>query len=129
MAIAGQRAVATVVRLATGRRSVLPQNGPAEPDGPPEKPAKFKGRISDLWNELCGRAPWLTVADSYKMAVWCKLYVDFERSPKNFTATMHGHLRNAGSELGLDPMSRARIGQGVRGGKKADPAAKYLDGG
>lgn len=125
MALGGRRPTATVIKLATGKhgRIGIPEGEPIA-EGAPIKPPKLKGRVSALWDEVVERAPWLTSADSYKLHVWCALHAEFERAPRKMVAAMIAQLRNAGSELGLDPGSRARLG--TKPAPKADPANKYL---
>jgi hypothetical protein len=129
MAIRGRRPTATIIKLATGNpgNRPLPQAGP-EAAGSPLKPPKLRGRAATLWDEVVERAPWLTVADSYKLHVWCVLQAEFERAPRQMVAAMISQLRSAGSELGLDPGSRARLGQVKPNGAKKDAAEKYFSG-
>lgn len=126
MAIRGTRPTPTVVRLATGNpgKRPLPKDEPL-PQGPLVKPQKIRGRAAALWDEVAGVATWLTSADGYKLHVWCELHAEFERSPRRMVAARIGQLRAAGSELGLDPTSRARLGK-TDSGKKQDPAEQYF---
>jgi hypothetical protein len=126
MAVRGQRPTATVVKLATGNpgKRPLPKGEPIV-TGKPIKPAKLRGRAAELWDEICAIAFWLTAADSYKIYVWCELHAEFERSPRKMIAGRIGQLRAAGSELGLDPTARARLGSKTEK-EQQDPTANYL---
>lgn len=128
MAIRGQKPKATVVRLFEGNRGHRPvPQGEPEPIGGIEKPPKLRGRAEQLWDRFIARAFWLTWADGPKALIWCHLQAEFERSPANMVASRIGQLRALGSELGLDPASRARLGAKGDDAKKEDPAEKYLD--
>lgn len=126
MAIGGQRPKPTALRLITkaGHRPI--PEGEPEVSGSPVKPQKLRGRMLELWDEVVIRAPWLGEADSYKLHVWCALHAEFERGPSKMLSARIAQLRAAGSELGLDPSARARLGQkGNIGAKKDDPASEY----
>lgn len=126
MAVGGRKPTATIVKLAMGNpgRRALPQNEP-EAAGKPVKPPRLRGRAAVLWDEVVACASWLGTADSYKLHVWCELQSEFEKSPKKMLSARISQLRAAGSELGLDPSSRARLGKDT-GGKKDDPAKSYF---
>jgi len=104
------------------------------PGGDPVRPKWLKGRPASLWDEVLAFAYWLTVADSYKLAAWCDRQADFEKHRKTWTAADRREHRSLGSELGLDPSSRARMGNDLRGvgsgskeTKPKDVAAKYFN--
>lgn len=103
-------------------------------EGAPVKPKWLKGRGSQLWDEIMSFAFWLTVADSYKLAMWADRQADFEKpkSRESWTASDRREHRSLGSELGLDPSSRSRMGANLVGAKgsapkkpQEDPAKKY----
>jgi hypothetical protein len=127
MATRGRKPTATVIKLARGNpgRRPLPRDEP-RPQGDVEKPDGLSGRPSLLWDQFIERAFWLTWADGPKALIWCHLQAEFERKPGKMVASRIAQLRALGSELGLDPASRARLG--VRDDDKAreDPAAKYI---
>ena len=127
MAIRGSKPIATVIKLATGNpgRRPLPK---AEPivSGGLNRPAKIRWRAAALWDEVAGFAIWLGAADSYKLHVWCELQAEFERSPRRMLSARLAQLRAAGSELGLDPGSRARMGNNIAK-QDEDPAARYFN--
>lgn len=130
MAIGGQRPTPTVLKLVTGNPGRRPVST-TEPmvKGKPVQPTWLTGRGAELWEEVLGFAFWLTVADSYKTAAWCDRQADFEKSSKRrkWTAADRREHRSLGSELGLDPSSRARMGAVKNSdGEKKDPASKYF---
>jgi phage terminase small subunit len=113
--IRGRKPIATVLKLVTGNpgRRPLPTGEPV-PTGKPVKPKWLKGRGASLWNEVLAFAFWLTVADGYKLAAWCDRQAQFEnhRIRARWTAADRREHRSLGSELGLDPSSRVRLGTG-----------------
>jgi hypothetical protein len=126
----GRKPTATVLRLLNGNagKRPLPQSEPI-PDGAIERPAKLEGAAGQLWDTFITRAFWLTWADGPKALMWCHLQAEFERSPSQMLSSRIAQLRALGSELGLDPASRARLGAGGGGGgdaAKQDPVSKYL---
>jgi hypothetical protein len=129
MAIRGARPTATVVKLATGNPGgrKLPIDEPT-PGGEPVMPRWLRRQRSiALWDEVLGFAYWLTVADSYKLAMWCDRQADFERSRKKWTVSDRREHRTLGSELGFDPSSRTRMGSpNAKSKQQQDPAAKYF---
>lgn len=127
MAIRGRKPTATVIKLASGNpgKRPIPQGEP-EPGGEIERPAKLKGKVAELWDRFIARAFWLTWADGPKALMWCHLQAEFERSPKNMQAARIAQLRSLGSELGLDPASRARLGTKDANGKPKDASDRYF---
>jgi hypothetical protein len=127
MAIRGRKPTATVIRLATGNPGKRPiPAGEPVPEGEIEKPPKLKGRAAELWDRFIARAHWLTWADGPKSMMWCHLHAEFERAPGKMQSARIAQLRALGSELGLDPASRARLGAKGDNGKPKDPAEKYF---
>lgn len=129
MAVRGARPTPTHLKLVTGNpgKRALPEGEPM-PAGSPVRPAWLRGkRALALWDELARIAFWLTEADSYKLAAWCDRQADFEIATrrKAWTAADRREHRSLGSELGLDPSSRARLGTEQRAPKK-DAADKYF---
>lgn len=122
MAMKGRKPTATVIKLATGNRGRRPMPvGEPMPAGAIEKPTKLRGRVSALWDQFITRAFWLTWADGPKALMWVHLQAEFERAPGSMVAARIAQLRALGSELGLDPAARARLGaQGS--GRANDPA-------
>ena len=127
MAIRGQKPTATILRLQSGNpgHRPIPVGEPA-PTGAVEKPAGLRGKPAALWDKFIGRAHWLSWADSPKAMMWCHMQAEFERSPQKMIAGRIAQLRALGSELGLDPSSRARMGGKGDDIKTADPAEKYF---
>src|ERR1700685_1406015 len=113
MAIGGNRPKPTVLKLLTGNpggRRV--RTDEPMPQGKPRKPAWLTGRGAELWDEVLGLAFWLTEADCFKLASWGDREADFQtpRNRSKWTAADRREHRAAGSELGLDPSSRTRLG-------------------
>ncbi len=110
MAIRGTKPTATILKLAAGNpgKRPLPHAEPIA-TGRPIKPPRLGKRAEELWDRVAVYE-WLTEAESGKLHIWCELQAEFERSPRTMTAARIGQLRAAGSELGLDPSSRARLG-------------------
>jgi len=128
MAIRGQKPKATHLRLVNGNAGHRPiPAGEPVPIGNVEKPAKLPKRQGELWDRFIARAFWLTWADGPKAMMWCHLQAEFEKSPGKMVSSRIGQLRALGSELGLDPASRARLGAKEPHGETKDPSAKYLD--
>jgi phage terminase small subunit len=119
-----------LVKLATGNRGhhPLPKNEPM-PDGDPVMPAWLNGRAVELWVELTRICFWLKQPDSYKLALWCERTAQLEDPMIRgaWTNIDRTEWRQMGSELGLDPISRARMGMVKRGTKAEDPAKKYFN--
>ena len=124
--IRGTRPKPTALRVVEGNRGKRPiPKGEPMPGGTPVKPKWLSGRGSVLWDEVMAFAFWFTVADGYKLAAWCDRQADFEEQRKTWTAADRREHRSAGSELGLDPSSRARLGYREQPEKK-DAAEKYF---
>lgn len=87
-----------------------------------QKPKYLKGRAVKLWDEVAAACHWLGDADSYKLGMWCALQAEFEKSPKDMTSARIAQLRALGSELGLDPSSRSRLGS-MKGNRVKTPSA------
>jgi phage terminase small subunit len=130
MAVRGRKPKPAFLKIVTGNPghrptpvhlSELPEIDAAKPTKPP----KLRGRALELWDQVVTNAPWLTLADSFKLHVWCELQAEFERAPRKMVASRLAQLRASGSELGLDPASRDRIGK-ASDAKSKDPADKYF---
>jgi hypothetical protein len=126
MATRGRKPTATVLKLAMGNpgKRKLPRSEPV-PVGAPERPKTISGKAALLWDAIIARAHWLTWADGPKSLMWCHLQAEFERSPKDMVASRIAQLRALGSELGLDPASRARLDVSPQA-DRLDPAEKYF---
>lgn len=143
MAVRGTRPKSPELKLVDGNPGGRPIHGAFEPQVPVpdipaprhlDKPKWIKGvRIAELWDELTGMCWWLSVSDVYKIGNWCALQAEFEKAPGKMSAARLNALRALGSELGLDPTSRARMGS-MKGQRKAesakaeeaDPSKKYF---
>jgi hypothetical protein len=66
------------------------------------------------------------LSHSYKLAAWCDRQAEFEKNREHWTAADRREHRSAGSELGLDPASRTRLGPIKAPRRKDDPASKYF---
>ena len=73
-------------------------------------------RQMELWKRFIQRAPWLTEHDIPRAHMWVELHVEFENDPK-MIASRIAQVRNLGSELGFDPLSRTRMGSMALGKK------------
>src|SRR5262245_47712855 len=124
----GQRPTPTLIKLARGNpgKRRLPESEPM-PEDPLAKPEWLDGRGAQLWDELVRVAFWLREPDSYKLAAWCDRQAEFEKPEcrAKWTAADRREHRSLGSELGLDPSSRARIGMAPNG-KKARGAGQFF---
>lgn len=123
MALAGRKPKPNDLHLVDGTyrpHRHTSKNDGVEASGTPVKP-KLKGAASRIWDRSILRFPWLAEADSDKLAMYCALQAEFEKDPKAMTAARIGHLRNLGSELGGDPISRTRMQRRApTNGKKED---------
>lgn len=131
MAVRGRKPTATILKLVTGNpgKRALP-DGEVLVSGTPQKPKHLRGRAATLWAEVSALCWWLGEADGYKLGMWCALQAEFERGSAKMLAARINALRALGSELGLDPASRARMGGGKtkppNADEKPDPAKKYF---
>lgn len=98
-----------------------------QPTGALEKPKSLKGRAGRLWDEWAPRLDWLTTVDSPKFAMWCRLSADLDeaRSAFDVPAAYISQWRTLGSELGLDPSGRARVGASGKP-KQTNPNDKFF---
>ena len=128
MAVRGPKPKPTLLKLVTGNPGRRPPLSEQEPDpgGKPVRPKWLAGRGVELWNEVTSFAFWLTRADGFKLGAWCDREADFETDRKHWTAADRREHRSAGSELGLDPGSRARFGKGASGDKPEEASSKYF---
>lgn len=131
MAMRGRKPKPAFLKLVTGnpgRRPIAPDIAeilPAVEDNGLEPPRKLKKRQQELWDQYIRRAPWLTGFDVPRAFMWVCLHAEFESGPTLMVAGKIAQLRALGSELGLDPASRQRLGA-AEGEKREDPAAKYF---
>jgi hypothetical protein len=110
MALRGTKPKPTVVKLVAGNPGKRPlQAGEPLPDGAPSPPIAMQGRPRALWRRYIVKAWWLTSADAPKAWLWCEMQAEAEENPRAMTAARIGQLRALGSELGMDPASRARL--------------------
>src|SRR5262249_850991 len=102
----------------------LPPPDPLTP-GSVERPPRLRGPALRLWKRFIARAWWLTWADSPKAFMWCHLQAEYEKAPAKMIASRIAQLRAAGSELGFDQASRARMAVPTPAAAD-DPIAKYF---
>ncbi|MEM8770432.1 MAG: hypothetical protein AAGD92_02170 [Pseudomonadota bacterium] len=81
---------------------------------------------TELWEKYIVPAHWLTTFDTARAHMWCVLQAEFLAEPKAFNAAMISQLRALGSELGLDPSSRARMGKKVIKAPVKDDENEFL---
>jgi len=86
----------------------------------------LKGRPAQLWDAVAEFAFWLAAVDGYKLHIWCELQAEFEQRPDRMLSSRIAQLRAVGTELGLDPASRARLKTRPAKDTKA-PAAEFLE--
>lgn len=98
-----------------------------QPEGQLEKPKWLKQRQGgQIWDEIAPQLTWLTRVDSEKLAAWCKLGQAIrEEDATDLPASYWSQWRTLGSELGLDPSGRARIGASSKP-KTVDPTSKFF---
>jgi phage terminase small subunit len=129
MGIRGPKPKPTHLKLVLGNPGDRPlPEGEPDPGGKPAKPHWLKGRPAELWDEVLGFAFWLTQADSYKLAAWCDRQAEFEKpkTRREWTAADRREHRSLGSEIGLDPASRARLGHSAGGKLTKTPTSRFF---
>jgi len=126
MAKRGQPPTSNLVKLVRGNPGKRAICAEPQPAGKPVKPAAISLRAGELWDEVAAACPWLRQPDGYKLHVWCELQAEFEAAPSEMMSFRLTQLRALGSELGLDPVSRARIKTGEVPQQGSDIAAKYF---
>ncbi len=119
MAIRGKRPKPTTLHLiqGTGRPQRLKARGKEATTAPisnTDKPDYLTGRASKLWDEVVPKLYWLVNLDRFKLGQWCALQARFEQDPVAFPIGLYAPLRLLGSELAMDPTSRARLGDKLR---------------
>ncbi len=131
MATRGRKLKPAHLKIVTGNPGKRPvaldpaADADMDHDNELEPPRKLLKREQELWERYIRPAHWLTVFDEPRAFAWVKLQHEFERKPGDMVASRIAQLRALGSELGLDPTSRARMGSGDKT-KKADAASKYF---
>lgn len=125
--MAGRKPLPTLVKIATGNRGrqAMPVGEPIA-EGPPVMPVWLEGRQVQLWADLCRMCHWLREPDSAKMGAWCRLQADFETEWRKWQPQTWTLWRVLGSELGLDPAARAKMGMVKRGQKAETVADKFF---
>lgn len=134
MAIRGAKPKSAALRIVEGNRGKRPIPGaessdepaaPAAREEPLEPPKKLTKVQQALWERFIDSAWWLTDHDVPKAFMWVCLQAEYNRSPAKMIASRIAQLRVVGTELGLDPSARARMGT-AGGKKKNDPTEKYF---
>lgn len=126
MAVRGRRPSATAVQLAQGKISKPPKGEPI-PEGKVYKVDGMNAAQEAMWDEHIAPLFWLTSADSYKAYMWACLAVRFKAKKSVISSAIIGQLRALGSELGMDPSSRRRLGNAEGENDKNSPEAKYFE--
>jgi hypothetical protein len=132
MALRGRKSKSLHLKVVTGNpggRPIVPDvaadMSPTQ-DNQLDPPRKLLKREVELWDSYIRTAPWLTPHDVPRAFMWVKLHAEFEKKPAEMVASRIAQLRALGSELGLDPASRTRIGGSGEKGETADPSEKYF---
>lgn len=126
MAVAGRKPTPMALKLVTGNPGHRPLPvGEPTPSGRPKPLKPLEGRPLALWKRFISRAWWLTEFDSAKAHLWVHMTAEIEDDPAAVLAARISTWRALGSELGLDPASRARMG-GTPPAKKSR-AESYFD--
>jgi hypothetical protein len=130
MASRGRKPKPTHLRLVggnAGKRPIAATAADAQIGklGPAIKPKGMRGRGSQLWDDTIARCHWLEWPDSEKAALWCYLQAEFVASQGKMISARIGQLRALGSELGLDPVSRQRLGV-MAAPQNRDPTDEFV---
>jgi len=128
MAISGRKPKAVELKLVTGNpgHRNIPEGSEIEVrESPLVSVRKLTKPQQRLWDRFINTAWWLTDHDVPKAYCWVCLQAEHDKAPAKMIAARITQLRVLGSELGLDPASRARMG--TASGKKKDPTAKFFD--
>lgn len=137
MAVRGRKPKPDHLKLVTGNPGRRPLNGAgvsgetagggelAVREDPLEPPKRLTKAQQALWDRFINTAWWLTDHDVPKAYVWVCLQAEYLKSPAKMIASRIAQLRVIGTELGLDPSARSRMGAG--GKKKDDPTEEFFD--
>lgn len=129
MAVRGPKPKAPYLKLLEGNpgsRPLFPDENSISGGGKPVPPVELEGRPLELWERYIATAGWLQEHDSPKAYMWVMLQADFEAAPGDMSPAKIGQLRALGSELGLDPSSRARM-QIAPPKPPGDPGEEFFD--
>lgn len=128
MAVAGRKPKPAALKLVTGNpgKRPIPDEAPEIDirESPLQPHRKLTAAQRRLWDRFINTAWWLSDHDAPKAYMWVCLQSEFDKKPSDMNANRITQLRTLGSELGLDPSIRSRLG--VSGGKKKDPADKFF---
>ena len=117
-------------------KGTIPEDGREDPavniepayDNGLEPPRKLSGRQLELWNAYIRKAPWLTEFDVPRAFMWVNIHAEFERKPQKMVPGRIAQLRALGSELGMDPGSRMRLGgEAGKVSRKKDIAETFFE--
>lgn len=94
-----------------------PEDLPAVEDRPEglEPHRKLTAPQQKLWDTFIKTTPWLSEYDVPRAYMWVCLQAEYDRKPAAMVAARIAQLRALGSELGLEPAARARLGAGLKG--------------
>lgn len=129
MAVSGRKPKPAALKLVTGNpgKRPIPEEAPEIDirEAPLKPHRKLTVAQKSLWDRFINTAWWLSDHDVPKAYMWVCLQSEFDKKPSDMNANRITQLRTLGSELGLDPSIRSRLG--VSGGKKKDPADKFFN--
>jgi hypothetical protein len=110
MATRGRHPKITALRPLRGSRHAALASEPM-PTGTPVCPSKLSRKQRDLWARYIAPAYWLSVVDEPKAIMFINLLHEYLAAPNRMPASRIRQMRFLGSELGLDPVARRRMGQ------------------
>jgi len=119
MAIRGRRPTITMLKPLKSTKDPGTTGEPI-PGGVPEPSTTFTSEQRELWDRYIAPCFWLSKADEPKAHMFVSLFLGYLADPENVSASRIKQLRLLGSELGLDPTSRSRMGR-----KQEDPLDRY----
>lgn len=129
MAVRGTKPKPPALKLVTGNPGHRPLPVATTDVPVRETPLSSQKKLSKsqrvLWERFIDRAWWLSDADVPKAYMWVCLQAEHDKAPGDMIAARIAQLRALGSELGLDPSSRARLG--ISSEQRTDPSDRFFD--
>lgn len=80
--------------------------------GAPEKPLWLSGAAGEEWSrvsKMLENAGYLAKTDGMALSIYCELAAEFAGYPSDFPASKLSQLRMLMNDLGLTPVSRAKM--------------------